>query len=481
MTEHNLSFFVQQNITALAHRLLKQLAAVMKSALLYPPQHPYFVRALQGVFETLQNLFKYQKEATFVLKENELYFGDIPFTEDNLTVRQFISELDRRKIQSVSFLQEIRREEIVAFLQALIESIGNQPACRDILFLLTEKNITHVKINEAVFLQSLSWQGVMYGKDDDAPHKAQMAQIFFETISVLKNIMQEVEHERDFEVEQVRTVMHRIIETVLQDEVYLLGLTAVKNYDEYAYCHSVNVAILALYLGKLVGLSQEQLGMLGEAAMLHDVGKVKITREIINKPGKLTPAEWQVMERHPVEGAEILSRIAGVNRLSVIVAFQHHLHYDFSGYPHLWQKQELHLLSRLIAICDVYDAATALRTYHAPVLPTKALIFMLGKRGTFFDPLLTKVFVHQMGLYPVGALVRLSTGEIGLVYERNPQAVLRPKVLVIEPGGTVTVKHSLNLEDRHGDGRNCSIVEALDPEALHVDVSALLRGVYLPG
>ncbi len=475
MTEKDISFFVHQNLYSLARRLLKQIPSAIKNARLYPLDHPYFMHSLQLVQETLTSLFKYRSEATFNIVENELYFGDMVLVEDSINQRQFIENFEQRSISSLTFMSGVTREELIGLMQILGRETGEGSDSAEVMNKIKGKNITHIQLG-TVILSEITANKTAGGRGPikfDALARQKDQGMFFGSIGIIKQIMNEVENNQELSLDKVRNVVADIVDVVHKDDKYLLGLTTIKNYDEYTYNHSVNVTVLALYLGKLLGLSSEQLRLLGEAAMMHDVGKVRIPKEILNKQGLLTPAEWQVMENHPVVGAEVLNKVAGINEITLAVAFEHHLHYDLSGYPKTERLKEVNLLSRLVTICDVYDAATSLRVYHAPVLPAKVIALIISKKGSFFDPVLAKAFVQMMGIYPVGSLVRLDNQEQAVVYANNLNNILRPKVILV---GTETAEQGqeiVDLEEIAGKAKGFkrSIVEVLSPQAFNIDIT----------
>ena len=496
MSDRNLSFFVHQNLFNLARRLLKQLPAALKNAQIYPLDHPYFTHSLQLVQDSLDNLFKYQQEITFSLVENELYFGDTALVEDSLNQRQFIKEFEQRHISNLTFLPGVTRDELIAFMQILAQVTDEPASPEDLLRRFKEREITHILLGEVLLsgggtggggglgtgsggggggggIGSGAGSGVGDYTIFSLESRRRAQGIYFGSISVIKKIMNDVESDREFTLDQVRAVIGEIVGLVIKDERYLLGLTTIKNYDEYTYNHSVNVALLALYLGKLLGLSNEQLSILGEAAMLHDVGKVKIPKSILNKAGVLSPEEWKIMEKHALEGAEILSQISGIHDLSISVAFEHHLHYDLSGYPEVSGVREVNPFSRLVTICDVYDAATSLRVYHAPVLGARIIAMILSKKGTFFDPVMAKAFVQMMGIYPVGSLVRLDTDELAVVYANNLHNILRPQVTLVSETDKTGALNIVNLEEIEKESMTFkrTIREVLSAPALNIEVT----------
>jgi HD-GYP domain-containing protein (c-di-GMP phosphodiesterase class II) len=265
----------------------------------------------------------------------------------------------------------------------------------------------------------------------------------------------------------------------MEDESILLGMTTIKNYDEYTFNHSVNVAIYSLAVGRRLGLSRGVLSELGITAMLHDIGKSKIPIEILNKPATLNDDEWGQMKKHPLTGVEIilnLKQLGEVNPKMVIGIFDHHLKNDLSGYPRLFRKKKVSLFGRIIQIADAYDAMTTPRIYKKiPYTPEQALAIMLKDRDVCFDSTLLKLFIGVVGLYPVGSLVLLSTHEIGIVLKTNPDPQLldRPQIILVKREGTGKDKvECVDLTDTDGrGGYRRSIVKLLDPNKYHIDIA----------
>mgnify|MGYP006286947057 CR=1 FL=1 len=231
-------------------------------------------------------------------------------------------------------------------------------------------------------------------------------------------------------------VVQDITDLVFLDKSILLGLSTIRDYDDYTYTHSVNVAVNAICLGHEIGLSRNSLVRLGICGLFHDLGKVDIPIEIINKAGRLNNQEYKKIQQHSLNSVRQILKLEAYRELIaqiILPPFEHHLKYDLSGYPAVNWSKPISLFGRIIEICDVYDALTAPRIYRPTTLsPDRALGFMLAKSGKDFDPILLKWFINMMGVYPAGTLVRLNTGEAGLIYKSGRQETQRmPKVLVI--------------------------------------------------
>jgi HD-GYP domain-containing protein (c-di-GMP phosphodiesterase class II) len=248
-------------------------------------------------------------------------------------------------------------------------------------------------------------------------------------------------------------------------------LTNIKNFDGYTLNHSVNVCVLSISLGKKLGLDRRELVELGLSAFFHDFGKLDIPKEILLKPGSLTSEERRIIEKHPHLGAEKLVQLKEFRFLplsALSVAMEHHSREDRTGYPKYRKKPTINLFSKIVKITDVYDALTTERPYRPDHMSQEeALMFMQERSGTEFDPLLLKVFVHMMGDVPVGSLVLLDTGEIGIAYEINPSAHFRqrPKVkLITDPQGNKKDGDIIDLTQKAPERQEFerSIIKILD-------------------
>ena len=241
-------------------------------------------------------------------------------------------------------------------------------------------------------------------------------------------------------IRQLRHVTQVAVDQILEAPQSLIALTTIKDFEQYLIYHSTNVAILSVVLGQRLGLSKSRLGELCLAGILHDIGKLVVRPEVLDKAGPLDAAEWVEMRRHPSLAARSLldqPRLTPAGMRSVVVAFEHHLHYDMSGYPRTRLKTSVSLFGNIVSLVDVYDAMTTARGYRrSNVTPYEALNFLIEKSGSLFDPMLVKLFAEVMGLYPPGTVVELTTGELAVVSEppATGTPLDRPRVRVMEGG-----------------------------------------------
>ena len=305
---------------------------------------------------------------------------------------------------------------------------------------------------------------------------------FYRAIESARTVMLSARDRRPIDLRKAKRAVQGIVDLILDEEFSLFGLTAIKNHDEYTFQHCVNVSILSIALGQRLGLSKKLLGELGVAAILHDLGKATIPPWVLNKPGKLTAEEWKLMTDHPVQGVKMIAKMKGLNDLALramIVAFEHHLNYDNSGYPQIGHDAKQSLFGRIVAIADCFDAMTAHRAYRrTPFTPYEALHQIVTKNRDKFDPLLLKAFLNTVGMYPAGTVVLLDTNEIGVVVAHNAHDIFRPRVRIVadrerkrlEDGPVV----DLSLRDEETGAFAVGIVSALNPEEYGVNIADAL-------
>jgi putative nucleotidyltransferase with HDIG domain len=274
-----------------------------------------------------------------------------------------------------------------------------------------------------------------------------------------------------------RTMIDGLAQAVAQNRTALLALTTLKNYDNYTFTHMVNVSILTMGQARGLGIDGPLLREFGLAALMHDIGKVRTPKEILNKPEQLTDSEFDIMKRHVVDGAEILRMTPDVPALAPVVAFEHHLRGDGSGYPTRVTRVSLNIGTMLCSIADVYDAMRSQRQYQQ-AFPTDRILAVLKRNdGQQFDQNLVRRFVQLIGIYPVGNLVKLNTGEVAVVMNIYAPDPYRPhvRVLINREGKRLDLTYELNLWEKTEDPqRPSSIVAPLDPADFQFDPLMLM-------
>ena len=237
-------------------------------------------------------------------------------------------------------------------------------------------------------------------------------------------------------VTHLDNIMDELVETVTANPKGLVHISGLKSYDEYTYHHSLSVSVISLAIGQSLGLNQKEIKRLGRAAMMHDIGKMLIPKEIINKPSALDPSEFANIKRHPELGAKYLkSEFVGNQELWDAMMY-HHEKEDGSGYPKGLKGKDIPIFSKIIAVADVYDALTSYRAYRDPMRPpANALELIMSEAGTGFDIEIIQAFIRRIELYPIGSVLHLSDKRIGVVTaNHNP---MRPTLKIKDTGEIV--------------------------------------------
>ena len=297
---------------------------------------------------------------------------------------------------------------------------------------------------------------------------------YSQSVAVTKEVINSVRMGRSPNIKKIKRVVQGIVDQILNEETSLLGLTTIRDYDEYTFTHSVNVCIFSVALGRRLGLGKLQLYDLGLAALFHDIGKSRVPVEVLNKTSGLDDDEWKLMAAHPWYGVLSLFQMRGQQELpyrSMVVAYEHHMKTDLTGYPRSVRARQMSIYSKVVAVADGFDAATSRRSYQTnPLSPAAVLQEMRDNPRRGMDPVVVKAFINLLGIYPVGTCVVLDTFELALVHAANPnpELVSRPIVRIVSdekgnilhPGRLI----DLGLQEPGTDRFARTIIKTADPD-----------------
>jgi len=305
--------------------------------------------------------------------------------------------------------------------------------------------------------------------EDEIPRARE---VYFSALDTAREFTIDARAGRQVNIGKVRENVENLIDSAFRNRDAALAILKLKSYDEYIFTHSLNVSVLAIGMGFHLSLSRSDILNLGLGAMLHDLGKTGVPLEILNKKGRLTEDEYETVKHHPVIGADLLEKNKEVPPQTIDMTRHHHERIDGSGYPDHLAGEELNSMMTITSLADVYDALSSDRVYHKGLLPHDALKTIFALRDKQFNGLWIERFVQCLGIYPAGTLVRLNSGEIGVVSSVNRGLLLRP---IIRPifnrfGGRVPDKSYLDLQESRYLDRN--IIEVLDPKELKLDLSS---------
>jgi len=385
--------------------------------------------------------------------------------------------LSRRNLKGLVFsagLEQAPLCEVVAFLRLLLHC--------------AEKEDPYDWLVEAMGRDRFPWVELVRAVDrmpggDAERRKERTRAVYTHANASVREISRKLSMDRGAGVRKSRRMVQNLVDLLFEDETVVLAASTIRDHDQYTFTHSVNVAILSLCLGKRIGLSPASLTHLGICGLFHDLGKVEISTEILQKPSGLTEEEWETIRRHPVSSLKQVLRLRashGLKSKVLLAPLEHHLRWDLSGYPRMSSIRAVSLFGRILQITDFYDALTSPRPYRpAPFSPHKALKMLLEGAGKEFDPILVKVFAAMMGRYPIGTLVRLDTGEIGLVAESSARRLspLPKVVLLVDNGEGVLLRGQivdLAEKDPHTGSYLRRVTGCCHPSALGIQPAQFL-------
>jgi putative nucleotidyltransferase with HDIG domain len=447
----------------LADELLRRLAAALRSGQLYSKGHPIIARNFDALSTVLQLLHGLQPTVIIGIIGDEIVVDDTPMPKAE-TIATLIQRLQQSGVERIAIDRGVTREEISAFLDAVS---ALEPRSASDAAPLAMPELPHIRVGRVTIEQKV---------EGNLADMAAIKRMYTDSVSVANKVWESAETEGKPDATMARNMVDGLAQAVAQNRTALLALTTLKNYDNYTFTHMVNVSILTMGQARALGIDGPLLREFGLAALMHDIGKVRTPLEILNKPDKLTDAEFTIMKRHTLEGAEILRKTPDMPALAPVIAFEHHLRLDGSGYPHGVARPTLNIGTMLCSIADVYDAMRSQRKYQQSFPSERILEVLKRSDGQQFDQHLVRRFAQLIGIYPVGGLVRLNTGEVAVViriYAPDPE---RPQVRVLfdRDGKRLALTYDVNLWEPAGEGRAAAIVKPVDAAQYQIDPLMLI-------
>ena len=290
----------------------------------------------------------------------------------------------------------------------------------------------------------------------------------------VKNMLEDAASGKSFDTEPAKEQVNDIVKSVFRNKDAMLSLTRLKSFDEYTFTHCVNVTVLAIALARETGFTKSQVEMIGLGGMLHDVGKMKVPDEILNKPGKLTPEERLIIQKHTTWGYDILKDRKDISDVAKLMALEHHERIDGSGYPNGKTEDQLQPESMLTGVVDVYDALTSARVYKPGMPPPNALSFIKSKAETEFRPEYVEKFMEVIGIFPVGSVVEFNTGQVGIVKEINRDNLYEPNVIMVMNARKQKLGTGRVVESSKYENAGLKIIRFHHPDDFGINVSEYL-------
>jgi HD-GYP domain-containing protein (c-di-GMP phosphodiesterase class II) len=313
-------------------------------------------------------------------------------------------------------------------------------------------------------------------RGDEGSGMKELLQSYAGGLELMRETGERVSNGQSADIGAASRVTESLADQIVRDPAQALLLTTIKSYDEYTYYHMVNVCILSLSIGHALGLPRHQVAALGLGGLLHDIGKILVPREILQQAGPLDEEQWRILQRHPVVGAGlVLGSAQDLAHPSLSMILEHHAAYDGAGYPDLARGRPPTLAARIVAVADCFDALTSKRAYRKAEERRQALNIIQASAGRGYDPRVVRVFVRLLGLFPMGSLLRLSSGEVGVVVRNHDELLARPTVrLILDRHGGESGAEERDLAERTRDGSfRWRIERSIDPSELDLDMLSL--------
>ncbi|GMR24109.1 MAG: HD-GYP domain-containing protein [Acidobacteriota bacterium] len=461
---------------------LQQLAVLLRNSYLHDLSNQVFEEPLAKLERILGHLL--QAEGRFRLERGgeELFANGVRLRMEIRTLHTYkyvLTELQKRDIGGIAFESKPSVEALNGLLEVLSRHRGadvdDELAPR--VLNMVNQALSERGINDITLLELREETPV---PDDEAraPDRRDRAvNAYQQALDFIRDAMLSVDSPAQVNLRKAKRTVQKLVDLSYEEGsgFSLAGMASIKQHDDYTFNHMVNVCVLAIAFGQRLGLRRQDLAQLGLCALYHDMGKLHIPLDVLNNHTDLSEKEWAVMGNHTVFAARTLFPLIEIDRGTVnriLTALQHHLRFDGTGYPRLRIRTTQSLYARITAIVDTFDAMTTKRIYQRQYLPDEAIALMYRFAGERYDPLLVKAFVNCMGIYPIGSTVALSTGELAVVVESNPdpERIHQPKVRIVTDHTRQTVA-ALLADLSHPRHKGRAIRHCVDPEKYGINSS----------
>lgn len=440
-----------QTVTEFLGALRKAVSNVQ----LYPEGHPYSDEAIRSLSIHVPAITQAEPQSVLSLVGGAFYLNRQVMPQSSIEHRSMVHTMERRGLESITLREGATTGDLRELAGFLSGESGDVPAEGTVV--LNERPYSRAELEAEAGLSGLR-------------------RSYASSIDLLRGVSAaSLDPEAQADLESAVWSVESLLEQVLLEKGASLLLASIKTHDQYTFFHSVNSSILAMSVGRALGLDDDQLIGLGLGGLLHDLGKTKIAPEIITHPGRLDDSQWVEIKRHPQEGAQAILAASGPGQeIAARVALEHHARFDRDGYPTL-KPGKLHLFSRIVAVCDTYDALTTRRSYKRALPPTVALDVITEAAGSQLDPDVVGLFIDMMGIYPAGSLLRLQTGDLVMVVESDESGAELAGAVVMTADGEHVDDLRVEAIDQH------EIVDLVLPDEAGIAPAALLEGIHVAG
>lgn len=405
---------------------IKKMIICLQVAKIYTSAHPKFTQGLDAAYESLGDVLREKPEFTIGIIGDELAYEREIFFDLSQKIKAAINVLKKKGIERITFVKGIDKEELSKFIEYLAIPETEQP--QDPQKYITAIGIRNITVGRIKSSDDADKATINEKKPQDGED------YYRESLKTIETSIEDVLGGKGVDGVDFRFNVIGVMENLMKRHNEFLRLAAVKRYDSTTFLHLLNVSILSMYFSWKLGFSKEDFLDIATAAIFHDVGKIFISRKIIQKPDKLSEEEFDIVRSHSALGAQILLKYSQtLGAIVPLVAFEHHLGYDGKGYPKVAYEQKPNVASLIVSICDVYDALTQRRSYKREYSPALIYEIMMKSKGELFHPELLDSFFKILGVWPYGTLILLSDDSVAVVRDQNANDIFNPIVEVVFP------------------------------------------------
>ncbi len=375
--------------------ILQNINGALKNKKLYPAGHVVLDSIISKAYRAITEYVSGEESAFFGMIEENLVFDDIPVMNAGDRFPELLGCLKKKSIEAIIFEKDFSEEELREVLNALYSD--QKTTALEMDHLLRAKGVRRIKIRAIVKGERLT------------------IEVYDDAIEVMHSVMGDLRMGKIPHSSGIREIVTEMTDTILTQPSSILALTMIKDYDDYLYTHCVNVGLLSVSIGNIMGLEKTDLNNVGIGGLLHDLGKIAVSEDIYKKTTALSGGEWEKLKAHPIVGSDIAKRMEGLEEAVIRIIYEHHMKYDNSGYP----KADIYTkrldIGQIVTVADTYDALTTLRVYQRRHQPIEAIKIMNGLVNSHFHPGVFNAFIKLLGVYPIGTLLQFPDGNVGIV------------------------------------------------------------------
>jgi len=403
---------------------LCELSSSLQVLKIYTQDHPKSKQAIELLYKKLDSILRDEEEIVIGIVGNEFAFKNEIFFDLSQRLKDFMLDLIGKGVEKILFIDGVTEEELALFLKSLF--VKKDEFGDDFISYFNKLNLEFISLDKIKIGSK--------GKKEEM-HKQSAEDVAYEgALGTVSDSFKGILSSDFIDFYDTKVAMKNMLKQLLLGRFDFLNFTSVKTYDQSTFSHSLNVSILSMFFSSKLGFKKEDILELGMAGLFHDMGKIAISRSVIQKPSALSDEEFISVKSHTILGAEILAKYSdSLGYLPMLAALEHHLKYNLKGYPQLKYPRKPSFPSLIISLCDCYDALRSRRSYKSAYSPEMIFDLMKRERGEGFDPHLFDEFFKVIGVYPIATIVRLNDDSVGIVTEQNESNIYRPKIRILSP------------------------------------------------